>query len=366
MKFTVITPKFDLSGVPLAQIRLANALIKKNSQVDIIVGRIDKTFKINEHLNKNVKVINLNVNKTRWMFFGLLRYLIFNKSSIIFSAEDHLNSIILIILIILFKKNKICCSSRVTPFDTYSNKIFSKKWFLKLITKSVIWRSNINSCVSEGLVKQYKKIFSKSNHICIYNIVQSDIANYKAKIKNDRISKTKTIKILAVGRLAKWKGFDVLIHSISLVVKKYSNIYLYILGDGPERSKLEQLINRKGLKNIIKLEGYVSNPYNYYSNCEIFVLSSYVEGMPNVLIESMMFGCTPVSTDCETGPREIIKNNHNGYLCSVGNIESLADTIIKAINYRINKNILYDSTYKFSEEFIMKKYFNLLNIKWID
>lgn len=360
MKFTVITPKFDLSGVPLAQIRLANALVNKNYSVDIIVGSIHKKFLIENHLDSRVKLINLNVNKTRWMIFRIFFYLLKNRIRVIFSAEDHLNALILFLLIITFNKSKISCSSRVTPFDTYSNKIFSKKWILKKIIEIVMWRANLLTCVSKDMVKQYKKMFKNSKHICVYNIVVS------SKILDDsykkiNLIKNKKIKILAVGRLEKWKGFDILIKAIKYVKKLY-DIEVLILGDGPEKRYLTEIIYNNNLQNIVKLIGYVENPYPYYRYSEIFVLSSFVEGMPNVLIEAMMLGCTPVSTNCDTGPSEIIDNEINGYLCPVGDEQELSKKIILAIKNRIDQKILNEKTQEFSEKIILDKYFNLLKI----
>ncbi len=361
MKFTVITPKFDLSGVPLAQIRLANALANNNYAVDIIVGNIHKNFSISNHLDSRVKLINLNVKKTRWMIFRIFFYLLKNRITVIFSAEDHLNALILFLLIITCNKSKISCSSRVTPFDTYSNKIFSKKWILKKIIETVMWRADLLTCVSKDMVKQYKKMFKNSKHICVYNIVVS------SKIIDDsynkiQLVKNKRIKILAVGRLEKWKGFDVLIKAITYVRKLY-DIEVLILGDGPEKRYLKEIIDNNDLHNIVKLIGYVENPYPYYRYSEIFVLSSYVEGMPNVLIEAMMLGCTPVSTNCDTGPSEIIDNEINGYLSPVGDEKELSNKIILAIKNRIDQKILNIKTQEFSEKTILDKYFNLLKIE---
>lgn len=362
MKFTVITPKFDLSGVPLAQIRLANALIKKNNEVDIIVGKIHKKFYIENHLDEKVNLINLDVKNTRSMIFGILKYLFTNKVKVIFSAEDHLNAIMLFLLIITFNKSKICCSSRVTPYDTYSKKIFTKKWFLKKIIEKVMWRADLLTCVSKDMVKQYKSIFSNSKHICVYNIVLSEKEINKSLIKVRNLNTNKKIKILAVGRLEKWKGFDILLQSLKYIKNSFE-IDVSILGDGPERKNLNKIIIENDLKDIVSLEGYVENPYPYYKNADIFVLSSFVEGMPNVLIEAMIFGCTPVSTNCATGPSEIINHRINGYLCRVGDEIDLSKKIVLAINKRIDKKILYKKALEFSENKILNKYFNLLELK---
>ena len=84
------------------------------------------------------------------------------------------NAIVLIAAILTNNKSKISCSSRVTPYDTYSSIFFSKRWILKIIMKLVMYRANILSCVSKDMVQQYKNIFANSRHLPIYNIVKDD------------------------------------------------------------------------------------------------------------------------------------------------------------------------------------------------
>ena len=82
-------------------------------------------------------------------------------------------------------------------------------------------------------------------------------------------------------------------------------VRLLMLGDGPLRGQLQHLIDEAGLNDRIQLLGFQENPYKYYARSRLFVLSSYVEGLPNVLVEAMACGCAVVSTDCPTGPREL-------------------------------------------------------------
>ena len=158
-----------------------------------------------------------------------------------------------------------------------------------------------------------------------------------------------------------WKGFEDLINAYSLIEKKIPH-KLVILGDGEDKPKLINLIEQKKLNKKIYLPGYVTNPLKYFKKSEIFVLSSLREGMPNVLIEAMMCGCTPVSTNCKTGPSEIIKNNKFGYLSPIKNPNLLAQNILKAIENPIPKKQLDKVLKQFDSEEIIKEHFDLLNI----
>ena len=116
------------------------------------------------------------------------------------------------------------------------------------------------------------------------------------------------------------------------------------------------------LEDHVKLKGYVENPLKYFNLANVFALSSYVEGMPNVLIEAMMAGCTPVSTNCETGPREILSSGRYGYLVPTNNPEALSDGLLKAIKNPINKDILREAVDHFQDKNVIKEHFKQLGI----
>jgi glycosyltransferase involved in cell wall biosynthesis len=137
---------------------------------------------------------------------------------------------------------------------------------------------------------------------------------------------------------------------------------LLILGDGPSRTDLEKMIAENGLQQSVKLTGYVSNPLKYYRNADVFVLSSRVEGLPNVLVEAMMCGCTPVSTDCPTGPREVLDGGQYGYLVPVDNPEAMASAIIKAIDSPITDELLAKAIIPFAEDAVIDRHFEILGL----
>jgi glycosyltransferase involved in cell wall biosynthesis len=133
--------------------------------------------------------------------------------------------------------------------------------------------------------------------------------------------------ILAVGRLADEKGFSYLLKAFSLIKEKLHE-KLVILGEGPDKQKLKELANDLGIQERVVFLGFQNNPYKYMKNAKIFVLSSLYEGFPNVLIEAMACGAPVISTDCTSGPGEIIENYKSGILVSPANEKALAEAML--------------------------------------
>ena len=142
------------------------------------------------------------------------------------------------------------------------------------------------------------------------------------------ISKEKAIKkkrIIGVGRLHTQKGFDLLIKAFAKVYESYPEWELVIYGEGPEREDLESLVSQ--LNVPVFLPGRTQEIAREMAQSEIFVLSSRSEGMPNVLCEAMGLGLPVISTDCPTGPRELIQEGVNGLLIPVDHEDALASAM---------------------------------------
>ncbi len=133
--------------------------------------------------------------------------------------------------------------------------------------------------------------------------------------------------IISVGRLSKQKGFDILIRAHALLIEKCLKQHLIILGEGPERSRLEELTQRLGLEKTAHLLGFIDNPYPLIKKASVFCLSSRFEGFALVIAEALSLGTPVVSTDCPYGPSEILANGKYGLLTPVNNQESLASSI---------------------------------------
>ncbi|MBD3590356.1 glycosyltransferase family 4 protein [Bacteroides sp. GM023] len=152
----------------------------------------------------------------------------------------------------------------------------------------------------------------------------------------DRFSDCSARQIIAAGRYAPQKGFDILIEAWKIVSKKHPSWILRIYGDGALRDSFQQRINDLEMTGSCILEHTVPNITDKYCESSIFVLSSRFEGFGMVITEAMSCGVPPVSFDCPCGPKDIIDDGKDGLLVENGNIEKLAEKISWLIE---NENI---------------------------
>ena len=137
--------------------------------------------------------------------------------------------------------------------------------------------------------------------------------------------------VLGVGRLTRQKNFPALVDAFALVRRERA-ARLVILGEGPERSTIEAHIRRNHLDDAVALPGFVDNPYACIARASVLALSSEWEGLPTVLIESLAVGTPVVSTDCPSGPREILRDGSLGSLVPRGDVVALAKAIAQTLD----------------------------------
>jgi len=167
--------------------------------------------------------------------------------------------------------------------------------------------------------------------------------------------------ILGVGRLEKQKDFSTLIRAFAQV-QRQRPARLMILGEGKERPYLEALVQELGLGENVSLPGFVSNPYAYMARATVFVLSSLFEGLPTVLIEALAVGTRVVSTNCESGPAEILANGQYGNLVAVGDVKGIAEAIISTLESPSDSEALRRRAAEFSLEKALTQYRQVLHV----
>jgi len=138
--------------------------------------------------------------------------------------------------------------------------------------------------------------------------------------------------VLAAGRLARQKDYPTLIRAFAAVRAGVPS-RLLVLGEGPERGTLEALVERLGLGADVRFPGFVENPFAYMARASVFVLSSRWEGLPNTLIQAMACGCPVVSTDCPSGPREVLHDGTYGRLVPPRDPDALAAAILETLRH---------------------------------
>lgn len=179
---------------------------------------------------------------------------------------------------------------------------------------------------TESVSNWAKKFIAKEKIVVIPNFIESNNNSHIIDTKNT------TKKIVSMGRLEEVKKFDILIKAFHGVTKQNPDWSLVILGEGSKRDELETLIKSLNLQNKVSLPGRINSPNYVLKEATIFVLTSKYEGFPNSLLEAMSIGLPVISTDCPSGPREIIDHEINGILVPVNNIELLEKEINKLID----------------------------------
>jgi glycosyltransferase involved in cell wall biosynthesis len=165
--------------------------------------------------------------------------------------------------------------------------------------------------------------------------------------------------ILGVGRLAKQKDFSTLLKAFAQV-RAVRTARLMILGEGRKRAQLETLVRTLGIADDVALPGFVPNPFPYMAHASVFVLCSAWEGLPGALVEAMACGCPVVSTDCPSGPAEILAEGVYGPLVPVKAITALARAILSVLAAPPDRAWLRARAEMFAVERVADRYLEVL------
>lgn len=356
-----VLPTLEIGGAEKMTLNLIQGLLNFGYKIELIL--IDAKGPLLKNVPKGCNIINFKLKHTSFSLFKLIKYLRNETPMVLISSLTHLNIITIISMLISRVKTKLIIMEQANLSSATKNNNLKVK-IASILAHFLYKRADFIIAVSKG-VKQdlLKKIPGIENKIrVIYNpVLNKDIflMSYESVYHKWFLEKNMPI-ILSVGRLSKEKNYSTLLQAFKLV-KNVVRCKLVIIGDGPEKENLENLAKNLQINEDLWMPGFDVNPYKYMSKSDIFVLTSIYEGLPNVLIEALALGLPLVSTDCESGPREIIKNNINGLLVKVGDYESLSQAIIYILKNRnkfiTNKNELE----KFKIENIVYEYKNLID-----
>ena len=323
-------PSMEGGGVEKNLILIANYISKFRDNVQIIT--FDDNF--NKFFNKKILIKNaIKKNQKKYSkyykYFFCLCILVkeyFNdKNFVLFSFQANIYALILS----YFLNFKILSRSNSSPSG------WNKNFFKNLIFKFFFKRADCIIVNSKEFQKEFKKKF-KINTNLIYNPLNKKEILKKSnfKIKN-KIFKKGFLKIINIARFTDQKDHSTLIEAIKIISKKI-RFELIIIGYGSNKLNIQNKINKYKLKKNIRIINYKTNPFPYLKASELFILSSKYEGLPNVILEAQTLKKYVISTDCPTGPREILLNGKIGSLFEVGDYKNLAKLIIQ---FKENKKI---------------------------
>lgn len=355
-KILFFAPSIEEGGVEKNLFIVANFIANyKNHEVYILTANKNKKKFFNKKINFISPSNNFWSNKSRIFKTLICLKLLFFKVNfnkiLIFSFQSNLFAI----LFAKIFKLKIIIRSNTDPTGYISN--FLKKILFKLIL-SKAEEVVVNS-------KQFKNNLKKILNIksqLIYNPFQTK------KLKKKIIYKNKSLNIVNIGRLTDQKNQITLLKAINLIKNKFS-IRCLIIGKGKNFLNLKNYIKDNNLNKIVMLLGYKKNPWKYSKLYDVFVLTSKYEGLPNVLLEAINENKTIISTDCPSGPKEILSNGKGGFLFPVNDYVKLAN-ILSYIYYNKKKSLKKNkfskkNLLKFNYKINLEKYKKVIN-KYLD
>ena len=266
----------------------------------------------------------------------------------------HLVSSLPIMLFLLFSYN----TKLILRISGEPKLGFFRKLYWKLISKKIY----AITCPSTETRHKLIDIFEKKKiHVLFDPVIEIQKINFNKKIK----LKSKFLGmdyILAVGRLTKQKNFQFLIKNFKRLKLKYPKLNLIILGEGEEKNYIEGIIKKLSLTESVFLQGFENNVFNYLNNAKCLVMTSLYENPGHVLIEAAASNCPIISSDCPTGPREILMNGEAGYLFGVDNSEEFIKNFENFLNLKNKKIMLLNAKKKSMNYTLPRHYFNLHNI----
>jgi len=336
-------------GVSKIFLRIAKEL-SNNFDVEIVTIVDNDSPYVNSDYFKGIEHKNLGAREVRYSFFKLVDYLNSRKPKYLISAMNHVNVVALISSKLSRIPVKNIVSVRNNSSELFKNEDNFISNLMPYFIKLTYPMADEIVAISEGVADDIKKVsgVSEEKISIIHNPVVTRELKEKSKESVDHgFFELGVPVILSVGRLDKQKDYKTLVRSFKQVRKKVDS-RLLILGEGNQRAEIQELINELNIKKDVDLPGFVENPYKYMRKSSVFVLSSRWEGFGNVIVEAMATGTPVVSTNCPSGPSEILKNGRYGELVPVGNSKKLADAILRTLK---NPNISEKELIKRANEF---------------
>ena len=335
-KIIFIIPSLKSGGAERVTLNYLRQLSLKKYLIKIIIFENKKDLR--KLILKGVIIKNLKTLSASNSFFKILKNIKKIKPDFIFTSHSRVAAVLFFVKPFVNKFKHIArminMPSQEKKYNIYGS---FKRWiFSKAFKDADIVIAQTHEMKNDGI-----KTFglAKNKIRVMYNPINKTEINQYIKNTSSPFS-SKEIAAVASGRLSYQKDFTTLIKATIIVLKKYPDFKLYILGrDDGQKKILENMIIKNKLDKNIFLKGYQKNPYKYYKFCNLFILSSRFEGFPNVIIENYYLNTPIVTTNCVSVIKEFIKDKKNGYICEKENMISLSIKIKNCIKNLKRKNI---------------------------
>jgi glycosyltransferase involved in cell wall biosynthesis len=392
-KIAIFLPSLTAGGVARVMLQLAHAFVDSGHTIDLVLCRSQGEFM--GQLPSQIRVVELQARpiwvsrllltfrnfsairvlslpilfslkppKSLAFLPDLIQYLRREKPNVLLAAKTHTNLVALWAIKLAKTSTRVVISERTTLADiTKTSQKWRWRFILPLLVREYPKAGGIIT-VSNG-VKEELAIhtgLSPDTITTIYNpvLIQKIRGKSLAPINHPWFqNKESPPIILGVGRLVPQKDFATLFKAFSRV-RQSQPAHLVIIGEGRQRSELETLGHSLGIHKDVWMPGFSDNPYAFMSKASMLVLSSIYEGLPNVLIEALACGCPIVSTDCPSGPIEILEKGKYGTLVPIGDVQALTQAIHHTLDNPPNRNDLLLRAADFDIQKVSRQYLDVL------
>lgn len=364
LTISVLLASYSVTGVPRVQLNIVTCLAARGYAVDLVLitGALPEDER--KALSECVRVIEFGKTRVASAFLTLTAYFRKANPKAVISAEQHLNVIAVSALKLSRVNASISISMHVPPSLEASKPIWRKGRWVPILAHWLYPHADAIVAISSKMADSLADVskISRQSIKVIYNPVVGDVLFKKSEQSPGPLfDKINSPIVLAVGSFHRRKGFLDLVEAFAVLRAKY-DLDLVILGEGSLRSELEARIRDLGLIDSVWMPGAVSNPYAWMARARLFVLPSYFEGLPTVLIEAMACGCPVVATDCPTGPSEILQDGRYGELVPMRDPQALAAAMGRTLDCSLDSETLKTRAMDFHDEKIVDQYLDVLGV----
>ena len=365
-KVMFFLPTLGGGGAERTVIQLANSFAELGLQIDLAVCNVNgEKAKLLPEVNSKIQLINFDCGRVANALFPLKKRLQEQQYDCVVATQTHTNIICAFAKKLAGVQTKLIFREVSTPSKNMKLSGFNKF----ILTSFVNWTYSTADqvvCVSNGGLEDFREYYGyqKQNLITIYNPVIDDayFEKLKASVQHRFFNATNKV-IMAVGRLTEAKNFGFLIRSFAKLHRQYPETRLIILGEGELRAEFEALVTSLGLQDVVDLPGFDPNPYAYLKYSDLFVLSSNWEGLPGVLIQALASKIKVVSTNCPSGPMEILVNSKFGLLVECNDVEGMVAAMNQALfgNYVEFSNAEFEQhCQQFYKSNVLQRYLEMM------
>jgi glycosyltransferase involved in cell wall biosynthesis len=364
-KISIILPNLNPGGAERIALYLANDWVRLGYIVEMVL--MEKKGEFISLLNPEVLIIDLKSIRIRNTVKSLKDYFKVSKPDVIFVGMWPLTSASILAWIFSRKIGSIYLIDHNQLSISIVKELNLSSFILKFFLKITYPLATGIMAVSNGVKSDLCQLggFSEHKVKVIYNPASTGIPSSTSvnEIEKKRIwGENFQFNILSVGGLHPQKNHIMLIKAFSKISRKL-NAKLIILGEGKLRVELEALIKELNLEDCVDLPGFIKNPYPWYLTADLFVLSSNWEGLPTVLIESLECGLPIISTDCPSGPDEILENGRYGKLVPMNDVDALSKAIEYSFSEEHDKALLIKRANDFTIENISHQYLSYFGLE---